>query len=216
MENKINSKIEEFFSQYKLRTYNKGQVLLLNGSETNFICYIISGIVKVYDVTDAGDEVVLNVFKHPAFFPVSLALNNTMNPFIYEAHSPTTVREAPAEDVLEFIRNNPDIMLDLLSRVYRGVDGILGRMFILISGSAKTRLVYELIIDARRFGERQIDGSYILHISEKELGSRAGLTRETISREVHKLVNENFITMKARQIIIPDLHRLENILGQAI
>lgn len=214
MKKDISLKVEEFFSQYKLRKYNKGQIFILNGYETNYIYYIISGIVKVYDVTYNGDEVILNVFKNPAFFPVSLALNKTTNPFIYEAETHTTVREAPASDVLAFIEKNPDVMLDLLKRVYSGVDGILGRLFVLISGSAKNRLIYELIIDARMFGTKHKDGSYQLEISEKELGSRAGLSRETISREIHKLINEGFLSIESRRIKIADLSVLEKHLGQ--
>lgn len=80
----------------------------------------------------------LTYFKPPAFFPMSLAINNVSNPYIYEADTEVVVRQAPAQDVLEFVKSNPDVMLNLLSRkLYRGTDGLIGRIVQLMSGSAQ-------------------------------------------------------------------------------
>lgn len=83
------------------------------------------------------------------------------------------------------------MLYDLLSRVYRGVDGLLGRLTHLMASSARTRLVYELVVEGERFGTEREDGAITLDINEKDLGARAGLSRETVSREAHKLKNEN-------------------------
>ena len=43
------------------------------------------------------------------------------------------------------LQANPDVVYDLLTRLYRGLDGLLGRMSQLMAGSAKSRLMYELL-----------------------------------------------------------------------
>lgn len=212
----VSEKIETYFAQYRLRHYEKGQILILNGDDTNYIYYLVSGKVKVYDVTYRGDEIILNVFKTPAFFPISLALNKKSNPYIYEAETAIEVRQAPAGEVLEFLNKNPDVVLDLLGRLYTGMDGLLGRMVALMSGSAKSRLMYELILEARRFGKLREDSSYILDINEKDLGARAGLSRETVSREIGKLKDSGFISLEAKQIVITNISVLEEKLGQEV
>lgn len=212
----ITPKIEDFFATFRLRHFAKGQVLILNGDETDYIYHLISGKVKVYDVTYRGEEIILNIFKPPAFFPMSLAINHGANPYIYEAETDIEIRQAPAEEVVEFIKTNPDIMFDLLSRVYRGLDGLLGRMAHLMSSSAKRRLIYELIIEARRFGTLQKDGSYIIDINEKDIGARAGLSRETVSREIHKLKAEKLVEIKSKDIVLKNMPLLEKKLGQDV
>lgn len=137
----VSNKIEDFFARYRLRQYAKGQILILNGDEPEYVYHLLKGNVKVYDVTYRGDEIILNVFKPPAFFPMSLAINRGENPYIYEAETDIELRQAPAKDVVEFIKENPDVMYDLLSRVYRGTDGLLGRMAQLMASSAKSRLI---------------------------------------------------------------------------
>ncbi len=215
MNQDVAKKLESFFSQYRLRKYSAGQVLILNGDKSEYIYYILRGKVKQYDVTYRGDEIILHVFQPPAFFPMSQAINKSVNNFIYEAETDIEIRQAPSDDVVQFINANPDVMYDLLARLYKGMDAILGRMVQLMSGSAKTRLIYELLEDARRFGKTQKDGSLLLKINEKELGARAGLSRETVSRELHKIMSDN-ILLQNKSIVIKDLDILKKQLGNSL
>src|SRR5690606_27766063 len=134
-----------------------------------------------------GEEIVLNLFKPGAFFPMSHALNGGVSPYIFEAAEDVELKMCPSDQVVTFVREHPDILLDLLSRVYRGTDALLGRIVQLVDGSARTRLLYELIIAAKRFGITEDEEAYVLDISEKDLAARAGLSRETVSREIGKL-----------------------------
>lgn len=202
-------KIEAFFQDFPARKYRKGQVLILNGDEPSKIYYLMQGTVKQYDVSYRGEEIVLNLFKPGAFFPMSHALNGGTSPYIYEAAEDIELKICPADQVITFVREHPDILLDLLSRVYRGTDALLGRIVQLMDGSARTRLLYELIIAAKRFGSTEDDERYILDISEKELAARAGLSRETISREISKLKERGLAELKDGRITIPSLSALE-------
>lgn len=209
----MSDKIEQFFSQYSLRKYPKGQILILNGSPATHIFHLESGIVKQYDISYRGDEVILNLFKPPAFFPMSLAINGGESLYTYEAKTALELRQAPLEDAVQFLKNNPDVLFDLLSRVYSGVDGLLARVTHLMSSSARERLLFELLIECHRFGEKQPDESYKLNISEKELGARAGLSRETISREMSKLSRDGVVIIEKHQITVPKLINVVDKLG---
>lgn len=209
------SKIEKFFTQYRLRHYTKGQILILNGDDTGYIYFLVKGRVKKYDVSHRGDEIIVNVFKPPAFFPMSLAINKKQNPYIYEAETDIEIHQVPAGEVVTFVKDNSDVMYDLLSRVYSGIDGILGRMVHLMTGNARSRLIYELIIDADRFGTMQKDGSCLLAIHEKDLGIRAAISRETVSREMNKLKAEAIIEISNKGILIRNLEAFKSKLDQA-
>jgi CRP-like cAMP-binding protein len=123
---------------------------------------------------------------------------------------------APSDEVLDYLHSNSDVTLDLLGRVYIGIDGLLGRMAALMSGSAKKRLIYELVIEASRLGVKQTDGSCLVTLREKDLGARAGLSRETVSREMHKLKIGKLISIKGKGIIITNLKLLKRELEQSI
>ena len=206
--NAIDERVSDFFSGHLERNYKKGQILLLNGEPVRDIFYLLEGKVKQYDVTYRGDEAVVNVFKPRAFFPMSLAINGGESRFIYEAETDIRVKQAPAGLVVAFVRANPDIIFDLLSRVYLGIDGLLERMTQLMANSAKSRLLFELVTEARRFGTVK-DGECHMAIHEKELGARAGLSRETVSREINKLKKDGLLRLEKQGIVIKDLKALE-------
>ena len=216
MEPDIAKKIHHYFSQYPKRSYPKGQILVFADESPEHIFYIVSGRVRKYDVSYRGDEVIVNIFKPPAFFPVSWAINRTPNHYFYKTETLTELHIVPTEAALEFIQSNPDVMLDLLGRVYRDMDGMLGRIVHLMSGTAKSRLIYELIIECRRFGEKNNDGSYTLNTSEVDLAARTGLSRETVSREVQKLKEQGLVTVTGKILAVQKVAALEKILGTEI
>lgn len=204
--------IAAFFEKYESHTYDKGQVLLQASDEPTGIIYIVSGKVKQYDVTDQGDEVILNVLKTPAFFPMAYAINRTANEYFYEADSVIEVRTAPTDEVVVFLKANPDVVYDLLARVYRGTDGLLRRMSQLMSGTAYSRVIHELIIECRRFGQSAGEG-YRVDLNESDIAERAGLSRESVNRAMKQLKSEGLIAIKAGVIEIIDFQRLERVFG---
>lgn len=207
------AKVDKFFSTYPQRSYPKGQIRVFADESPDHIYYLISGRVRKYDVSYRGDEVIVNIFKPPAFFPMSWAINRTKNKYFYKTEEPTELRVVPADDTLQFLKANPDVTLDLLSRVYQGLEGVLGKVVHLMSGTAKSRLVYELIIECQRFGLEQEDGSCLLTANEGDMAARSGLSRETVSREMHDVKARGLITIEHNTIVIKDLTALKALHG---
>lgn len=212
----ITKKIEDYLSKYPLRSYPKGQILVFGDESPEHIFHIVSGRVRKYDISYRGDEVTVNVFHPPAFFPMSWAINRTPNKYFYKTEVPTELHIIPADDALEFIKANPDVMLDLLSRVYKGMDGLLGRVVQLMSGTAKSRLLYELIVECRRFGTNDAGSSYSISASEVDIAARSGLSRETVSREIQKLKAADLIVVGPQGLRINNLSALQDMLGSEI
>lgn len=204
--------IDGFFSKYPVRHYKKGHILILAGEKAPSAFYLMDGKVRVYDITYRGEEIIINSFQPPAFFPLSLIINDSTTRYIYEATTDITLRQAPIEDAVEFLETHPSVVLDLLAYLYKTLDSVLERMVHFISSSAKNRIIYSLIAECKQFGELRDDGSYIVAITEKELGSRAGLSRETVSREARVLKIAKLIEVHHSTIIIPNLKRLERYL----
>ena len=90
------------------------------------------------------------------------------------------------------------------------------RMAHLMAGNAKSRLLFELIIECRRFGKRQEDGSYLVKMNEAEIGSRAGLSRETVSRGMKELKDLKLLVINRHGIVLRDLDVLEEKLGSGL
>ena len=213
MTSDVAQKINDFFASYRLQYFKKRHILIYAGNEPPGIFYLISGQVREYDISDSGDEIVVNIFKPPAFFPMSWAINKTPNQYFFETTSPVSLKQAPADEALAFLKTNLDVVFDLLSRLYSGTDGILRRMAHLMGGSAYSRVLFELIIECRRFGKRQLSGTYIIDLHERELADRMGLSRESVSREIAKIKKLGLIEVSRKGLLIKNLTKLDKELG---
>jgi CRP/FNR family cyclic AMP-dependent transcriptional regulator len=214
MEPGIRTKITEFFGGFPQRGAAQGQIIIQAHEDPKWIYHLIEGRVKQFDISYRGDEVVLNTFKPPAFFPMSFAINRTHNLYFYQAETAVQYHQAPLADALGFLRSHPDVLYDLLSRVYSGTDGLLGRLAHLMAGSARSRVLYELLIECRRFGEKRGPGASIA-LTESDIAAHAGLARETVSRELKRLKDEGVVIIK-NDILVTDLGRLSALASREL
>lgn len=207
MSKDIAKKIEDFFTQHKHLLLKKGEMLVYADEDPSGVFFIKKGNVRQYVISKNGQEVVVNIFKTGAFFPMSWAMNKTKNVYFFEASTDIEVWRAPRIDTISFIKQNPEVLYDLTSRVFKGTDGLLVRVTHLMSGSAYTRLIVELLIEARRLGNEVVEVG--LEISEKGLATQTGMTRETVSREMQKLKKKDLVAVKGKYIIVPSVEKLE-------
>lgn len=216
MADNISEKVQAFFAAYPVRTYEKGQIIAHAEEDLPGILYLLQGRVNQYDISPAGINIVVNVFKPGSFFPMSWAMNGTPNHYFFEAAEAVKAHVAPPEDAVGFVRKNPDVAYDLLARVYRGVDGVLRRTAHLMGGDAKSRLLFELLNAAYRFGQGQEDGSVFVPLKEGDIARQSGLARETVNRTLQRLKHDHEVVVERRGITIMNPQRLESLLGTAL
>lgn len=207
--------LDNFFSQYPLKQYHKGQILVYAHEDPRGIFYLEDGLVCKYDVDEEGAEVILNVFKPKIFFPIEWAVNKAPNKYFFEAHTPIKVRRVPVDEFVAYLESQPKLIYDLLKEVYSGLEDAHHRTVLLMSGDTHTRLLFELWIEAKRSGQMRNDGSCLITIGTGDLAQRAGLSRETISRELAKAIQAGDVSrQEGRSLLIRNIHDLEKQLGE--
>lgn len=197
--------MHDFFSQFKSQAYKKADVIIDPEITPPGLFYLESGLVRQFVVTQDGEELTLNTYKPETFFPVGFVINDTPVIHYYEAQIDSVVRIAPKPEAVKFLKTHPEVVYDLMQRVYRGLDGYFVKMAQALAGSASSKLVTELLTLNKRFGST-------LKINESELANQLGLARETVSREINKLIGLELITFTKGTIVIRDTEKLEKLL----
>jgi CRP-like cAMP-binding protein len=206
--------LDDFFSQYPLKQYHKGQILIYAHEDPAGIFYLETGKVRKYDVGPTGDEVVLNVFRPNVFFPISWAVNKAPNKYFFEAETPIEVRRAPVDAFIAYLEANPKIIYGLLKQVHSGLEDTQRRVVFLMGGDTRSRLLFDLLLEGRRSGEMRSDGSCVINVGVANLAQRAGLSRETISRELAKIIqSEKILSREGHALVIHDFQALEEQLS---
>ncbi len=202
MNQRILDKLEEHFSISDVIPYSRGKIITFANQEPEGVSFLLDGVVEQYDITPEGNKITVNIFKPTAFFPMSWAINKTPNSYFFAALADVRVKRADTDKTILFLQNNPDVTFDLLSRVYKGTDALLKRLVLAASGIASSRLIFELLIEAYRFGVDLEDNKTLIKVRQSNLAARSGLARETVSRELHKLEANKTVTLTKEGIIL--------------
>lgn len=211
MDEEVKNKLNGFFCKYKKIEFAKGEPLIEADQNPGGAFYLIDGVVKEYVVNAQGVEVVLNLYKPNSFFPMSWVINKKILPHYFEAMTDVETWKAPSEEFLSFLRREPDVLFDLVKRIFKGMEGMWLRLEYSMSGSAYEKFIAELLIFAKRFGKQDDGGVAVdFKVFEKDLAAQTGIARETVSRLISKLKEKNLVNFKENRIYIQNLEKLED------
>lgn len=207
---KVTNKLEQFFTKFKHQAYKKDEILIRADDVPQGVFYLKNGVVRQYSISKDGEEQTLNLYKPISFFPLMWAINETPNTFYFEAAVDVEVHRAPKDEVIEFLKREPEVMYDLITRLYKGMHGLLTRIEYLQSGDAYTKVIYALLNASYRFGEQKENAEVKISITHREISALTGLTKETVSRECTRLEKEGLIANTNHMVKIRDIHKLES------
>jgi CRP-like cAMP-binding protein len=202
--------IRSFFSKYREVSFGKGETILGPGDPVSYVWLIRSGYIRMYNLLPDGKEFTVNIFKPDSYFPMFLILGGSGNTYYYQTITPTVCVRAPESDVRKFLHANPDALIELTGRISRGFDGLLSNIPHLLFGPATSRVTAALIMLAGRFGEIQDTRIIIqLPLTHQDIANLVGMTRETTSIEMEKLVKKGVVSYQRQLVTVNDLQTLQ-------
>jgi len=210
------SRIAELCSHLgSVRRYPKGVLIYQQGEVSNRFYQLISGQVRIFMGHPDGREHVLAIVEPGGLFGEAACFDEV--PYYTSALTvrPSTIRVFTREAMLEAMRTQPDIMIEILSSVIRKQRLFALQLETTMFRKAPARVALILSKLATYYGAPVAGGRGTrigLHLSHEVLASMIGLARVTVTREIGALVREGIITRDKRHLIV--LHR-ERLLERA-
>jgi len=204
-------KLKHFFSRYKLLQHGKRELILQAKDSTTSVFFILSGYIRVYKILEQGEELTLSILKPKEFFPMTFRIFESANPYFLEAITELTYFSAPKKAFLEFMKEEPQLYIELTAGLLVRLDGVMSRMEYLLFSNAYTKVATTLLVCAKRFGEIQKGMTYIkVPLTHRDIATMVGLTRETTSLEMKKLENDGYIVKIGRNLAIQNIKSLQS------
>lgn len=210
MDNKIVESLDGYFAKFKLTSYKKGVALILLADEPTSVFYLKEGFVKMNTVLANGQELTLNIYKPGSLFPMFWALGEVPNNYAFETMTNVSLYKISRKEIVDFLKENPGVALDLIKRILSGVDGLLTNYNHLLIGNSNTRVASAFLIAAKRFSQKTKDGKTLisLKLTHQDIANLAGISRETASIAIEKLSKDKIIKQVKRMFVILDMDKL--------
>jgi CRP-like cAMP-binding protein len=198
---------EQLASLLRRRNLKKGDVLFRKGDEGTALYIIIKGRIKITVPSKLGDEITLAILSQGDFFGEMALLDSLPRSADATAVEETLLYMLNRSDFLSFLIHNENavrsILYALSSRLRKTDDFLTEVCFLNISARLARRL---LEMSESLIHENNHGSSMELKLTQKDLASLLGTTRETVNREL-KILRDRGIVSTSRNLIT--IHNLE-------
>lgn len=203
MNKAVLEKIDNFFSKFYPVKFEKGEIIIHPDGKPQNIFLLKKGKVKMYAVSDDGQEVTLHIFRPSSFFPIMLSLSGSYGKYYFEALEKTEAVKAPVEKVIDFVKSDQEVLYDLVTRFGKAISGLILRIESMAFEDAYNRIASLLFYLCEKFGEEK-EGKTIINmqIQHEDVANWVGLRRETVSRQFEKMQKEGILENKNKQLEI--------------
>jgi CRP/FNR family transcriptional regulator len=201
---------DTFYTQFEPRHYKKGETLIRADDNPLGIFCLTKGYIRQYTISKTGTELTLHILKPLSYFPMVWAINGTPNVYYFEALTAVEVGRAPRDEVVNFIKDKPKIIFELMSELLEDYAETLKRVEHLVFSDAYRRVISVLLYISKHFGEKDEGGVIVHHrFTHQDIATLVGVARETASHEIVKLEKRGFIKYVNHSILFTNNQKLE-------
>ncbi|MBW2596586.1 MAG: Crp/Fnr family transcriptional regulator [Deltaproteobacteria bacterium] len=203
---------ERLAASLKRRSLNRGEALFRKGDEGTSLYIVKSGSVKIVLPSDTGDEISPAILSKGDFFGEMALLDGLPRSADVVALEPSELLALNQKDFLAFLKGDEDAIQSILSYLsmrLRKTDDLLENAHFL---NISTRFARRLVELSQKYGNQKEEGGAVqidLRLTQKDLASIVGATRESINKELRILREKGLVSTEGNTIHILNMERLE-------
>jgi CRP/FNR family transcriptional regulator, cyclic AMP receptor protein len=202
-----------------IQRFERGETIFHQGSTGSILYIIVHGQIRIYRVSPAGQELAVMIFSDGDFFGELALLDGEPRVASAQAMSFTTALTLHRTAFMHTINTCPPIAASILEVMAVRMRENSSRVEQLASVPATQRVVHQLVDLATRQAQRYGTGVIALHIeldlTQDDLASLSGTTRETVNRVLSGLRDQGLIKVERARISILNMPRLRASLEAA-
>jgi CRP/FNR family transcriptional regulator, cyclic AMP receptor protein len=193
------SQLDRLTERAVTRSYPKGAIVISEGDEAGTLFILSQGSVKVYLSDEAGREVILSTLGPGEYFGELALLDDTPRSASVATCEPCKLMLVQKSALRELIVSEPETSLQMLrglaTRIRRLTDNVRTLALLDVFG----RLVHTLEeLSVEKDGIRVIEQ----RLTQQDLASRIGASREMVSRILTDLTRGGYISLEDKRMVI--------------
>lgn len=190
------------------RTLAKGQTIVWQGEPSGHVANVLSGVVKLTATTADGREQILDIVGPGGFLG---RIDDRTSAFSAIALGPVEICLFPRESFLAAVEDSAEAGAAMLERALGDLDRTRRWLLMIARGTAIERVATLLLA----FAERDASPRHDFALTRGQMADLAGLTIETVSRQIGRLKASGIIALPTRDSFeIRDADTLRALAGE--
>ena len=192
------------------RKFAAGELIFGEGEPCSGLYVVESGNVRIFKSSAGGREQVLSIDGPGGSIAELPVFDGGNYPASAQAITSCTLLFFSKQDFHSLCVQHPQVALKVLRVVGARLRRLVGIIEELSFTTVRHRLAALIVRLAKAEGIRESMGvTFTLPVNNNELAAQIGTVRELVSRNLSRLQSEGLIQMDGRNIIVPDLKKLE-------
>ncbi|WP_438444485.1 Crp/Fnr family transcriptional regulator [Gorillibacterium sp. sgz5001074] len=193
------------------RRYKKGAILFFEDDKGDEFYIIKSGLVKVYRM-DEQKEITLSLFRGGDFFgDMALLSPESRRSATAETLEPTVLYSLSRYEFRRYLEQSPTLaikMLEIIAVRLRKTNELIQDLTLL----DVRRRVYKMLLRlAGEYGVKEPIGTVIhVKLTHQQLAGMVGTVRESVTKILLELQDENLLTFQNRHIVLINPDKLSD------
>jgi CRP/FNR family transcriptional regulator, cyclic AMP receptor protein len=192
------------------RVYPRGVTIFSQGSAGEELFLIARGQVRIYTVSETGHELSVTILCEGDFFGELALLDGGPRSASAVTMQTTSVLIIGRQTFLSTVRSSPELAVAILETLGSRLRLSTLNAEHLAVNAAPQRVVRQLVELADRYGVPEGAGVRIdVRLTQDDLASLSGTTRETVNRVLASLRDQGLIRVARARVSVLDLRQLQ-------
>ncbi len=189
------------------RSFNRGDLILIAGDTGGSLCYVCSGLVKVFKTSPEGREQVLRLIGAGDTFNDVPALDGGPNPANVAAVEPSKIYVIRRSGLHQLIKTRPEVAEAVVLTLAKSLRHLVSLVEDLSLRHVTAR-VAKILLD-QEISTQQ--GQQAHRLTQTEMAALVGSAREVVGRALKELETIGAIEMRHGQAIVLNREQLRII-----
>ena len=200
----------------RMERYRRRTQVLAHDRHRRELLVVVSGCLEISSMSAHGRKYVNALLGPGQVAPLVRLLEDVPLPYDYHAHEDSVIIHLPSDAVIAVLDAEPVLWRDVaklgLQRQRLSIVLLQNQMLNSIHGRVAATLMSLIhFYGGQGPGTAEDADGPLVRLSQNDLAAMLGLSRQTINKELGRLVEEGAIDMRYKRIRIVDAERLARI-----
>ena len=169
------------------------------------LLFVESGLVKIYKRGEDNKEIILQIVSAGELFGDEALATQQTRTSSAEILQEGVLYVIPRQPFLRLCEQRAELWRDLSALLMERKRQLEKKIELLCLHDVEYRILYYMAELAKTFGAKGNGSEYSIPLSQGELASLIGATRETTSTTLNNLARRGVIRLGRRQLIVPSI-----------